>query len=51
MTDAIATAAEAHEADAIPRRIDVHTEGTAMPTEDLPAAVTDKPLQQKSPAE
>lgn len=51
MTDAIATAAEAHEADAIPRRIDVHTEGTAIPTDDLPEAITKKPMQNKSPAE
>lgn len=52
MTDAIATAAEAHEADAIPRRIDVHTEGATAPaTDDLPEAITSKPMQQKSPAE
>ncbi|PYG26868.1 DUF6173 family protein [Pelagimonas varians] len=51
MTDAIATAAEAHEADAMPRRIDVHTEGSAIPTDDLPEAITKKPVQQKSPAE
>lgn len=51
MSDTIATAAEAFEADAIPRRIDVHTEGVSVETEDLPEAVTKKPVKQKSPAE
>lgn len=48
----IQTSAEAHEADALPRRLDVHTspEGATRET-DLPEAVTKKPLEQKSPAE
>lgn len=52
MSDIIATAAEAHEADAMPRKIDVHTDapGPAAP-DSLPDAVTQKPLKQKSPAE
>lgn len=52
MSDEIATAAEAHEADAMPRRIDVHTDAPqASGPSDLPEAVTQKPLKQKSPAE
>lgn len=51
MTDTIATTAEAHEADVIPRRIDVHTEGAEVQTDDLPEAVTKKSVKQKSPAE
>ncbi len=52
MDSLIATAAEAQEADALPRKIDVHTEDTpgAAP-EPLPEAVTRKPVKQKSPAE
>ena len=52
MSDEIATAAEAHEADAMPRRIDVHTDGPGpVPPGALPDAVSKKPVKQKSPAE
>lgn len=52
MPDSIATTAEAHEATALPRRVEVHTNPEAAPaTEDLPQAVTAKPVKQKSPAE
>ncbi len=51
MDDTIATAAEAHEGDALPRKIDVHTNGDEPAPEGLPDAVTRKPVQQKSPAE
>lgn len=52
MSDVIATAAEAHEADAMPRKIDVHTDTTSPSASgSLPDAVTQKPLKQKSPAE
>ena len=47
----IATAAEAYESDAIPRCIEVHTEGQDRQTDDLPEAVTKTPVKQKSPAE
>ena len=48
----IATTAEAHEADAIPRKVDVHTDTPDGDTAgELPPAVTQKPLQKKSPAE
>lgn len=52
MSKEIATAAEAYEADAMPRRIDVHTD-TPGPTPQgaLPEAVSKKPVKQKSPAE
>jgi hypothetical protein len=48
MTDTISTSAEALEAAALPRRRDVHTAETAS---EGPAALSSKPLQQKSPAE
>ncbi len=50
--DDIATTAEAHEAAALPRKVDVHTDAPeGGGSEDLPPEVTQKPLQQKSPAE
>ncbi|MCH2094831.1 MAG: DUF6173 family protein [Rhodobacteraceae bacterium] len=51
MDDTISTAAEAYEDDALPRRIDVHTNGDDPAPQGLPAAITRKPLQQKSSAE
>ncbi|MDA7424972.1 DUF6173 family protein [Thalassococcus lentus] len=51
MDDAIATAAEAVEAEALPRKIDLHTEESAPQNGPLPEAVTSKPVTQKSPAE
>ena len=48
----IDTSAEAHENDAMPRRVDVHTgRGNATEQKPLPDAVTRKPVTQKSPAE
>lgn len=49
MDNTIATSAEAYEADALPRRLDLHTE-EASPGP-LPEVVTPKPVAQKSPAE
>ncbi|MFW2544182.1 DUF6173 family protein [Primorskyibacter sp. 2E107] len=51
MDNKIDTTAEAHESDALPRRIDVHTEGKSVGGEVLPEAVKQKPVQDKSPAE
>ncbi|MFZ5965261.1 DUF6173 family protein [Thalassococcus sp. BH17M4-6] len=53
MTDEIATIAEAHEATALPRKVDVHCDDAqgATTTEDLPDAVKRKPVAAKSPAE
>lgn len=51
MDDKIATTAEAHEEDALPRRIEVHTDRAAQPLEPLPDAVKKKPVKNKSPAE
>ncbi|WGW04826.1 DUF6173 family protein [Tropicibacter oceani] len=51
MDDKIATAAEAHEADALPRRKDVHTDDAAPRRDVLPESVTQTPFEQKSPAE
>ncbi|CUH75085.1 DUF6173 family protein [Tropicibacter naphthalenivorans] len=52
MDTTIATTAEAHESDALPRRVDVHTEAAEpRPNDTLPQAVTQKPLKDKSPAE
>ncbi|SPF77570.1 DUF6173 family protein [Pseudoprimorskyibacter insulae] len=52
MSDIIDTSAEYAENDAMPRKIDVHTDGDVPSgTEDLPEAVTRKPVKQKSPAE
>lgn len=49
MDDQIATAAEAHEATALPRRHDAHTEEAAADSA-LPAAVTKTPVTDKSAA-
>ncbi len=51
MDETIATAAEAYEADAMPRKLDVHTDDCVPRTETLPEAVTQKPVKNKSPAE
>jgi len=52
MTDEIATLAEVHEADALPRKIDVHCDSDAdCAPETLPEAVTRKPVASKSAAE
>ncbi|MFZ7093328.1 DUF6173 family protein [Primorskyibacter sp. 2E233] len=51
MDDTIATTAEAHEADAIPRRIEVHTDDTPAKCSPLPEAVAQTPVKNKSPAE
>lgn len=52
MDDLIATTAEAHEADALPRKVDVHCDSPkGAPQADLPEAVTAKPVAEKSPAE
>ncbi|MGB2201280.1 MAG: DUF6173 family protein [Pseudooceanicola atlanticus] len=48
MDNDIATSAEAHEADALPRRYDALPDGDQ---EDRPDHVTAKPAKQKSPAE
>lgn len=48
MDNDIATSAEAHEADALPRRYDALPDGKQ---EDRPDHVTAKPAKQKSPAE
>ncbi|MEC3862721.1 DUF6173 family protein [Mesobacterium sp. TK19101] len=50
MDDRIATTAEAHEADALPRKRDVHTGGEVQ-DERLPDAVTRTPVEDKSAAE
>ena len=51
MDDKIETAAEAHEASAIPRRHEVHSDPRVTPCTDVPKEVTEKPVAQKSPAE
>ncbi len=48
--DAIKTAAEALEASALPRKVDVHTTDPAD-LDGLPATMSAKPVDQKSPAE
>lgn len=52
MDDKIATAAEAIEAEVLPRRYEVHTQ-TDSPNGDqpVPEAVAKKPMKQKSPAQ
>lgn len=50
MDNDISTTAEVYEADAMPRRFEVHAEGQASDAP-LPDAVTRKPVQSKSPAE
>ena len=49
MSDVIATAAEAYEADVLPRRVDLHTED--QPDGPLPQVLTDRPFEEKSEAE
>ncbi len=51
MDDKIETAAEAHEATAIPRRHEVHADPRITPCTDVPEKVTQKSVDQKSPAE
>lgn len=51
MEDSIKTVAEAHEADALPRRHEVHADPDVTPCTEVPEAVTARPVQQKSPAE
>ncbi|MDQ2092401.1 DUF6173 family protein [Marimonas arenosa] len=51
MDDKIATAAEAQEAEAIPRRHEVHADPRTTPCTEVPREVTKKPVAQKSPAE
>ena len=51
--DEIKTTAEAVEASAMPRSVEVHTDGAAHPPNDqaLPAAISAKSVEEKSPAE
>jgi hypothetical protein len=51
--DEIKTTAEAVEASAMPRSVEVHTDGaTHTPNnEALPAAISERPVEEKSPAE
>ena len=51
MGDKIETAAEAREAEAIPRRHEVHADPRTTPCTEVPREVTKKPVAQKSPAE
>ena len=51
MDGKIDTAAEAHDAQALPRRREVHADPDVAPCTDVPAEVTEKPLAAKSPAE
>ncbi|MCF3595969.1 DUF6173 family protein [Rhodobacteraceae bacterium LMO-12] len=51
MDDKIETAAEAHEATAIPRRHEVHADPSVTPCTDVPEKVRQKSVDQKSPAE
>jgi len=51
MDGKIKTAAETSEADALPRRHDVHADPDTKPCREMPAAVAQKPVEQKSPAE
>lgn len=52
MSDEIATLAEAHENDALPRKVDVHTDDPARTgCDDLPESVTRRPVAAKSAAE
>jgi hypothetical protein len=53
MDDQIKTSAEAVEADALPRLYEVHSDPNQTNASDqkLPAAMTDKPATQKSPAQ
>lgn len=47
----ISTTAEAQEAEALPRRHEVHADPEAQPCADLPEEVAQTPLEHKSPAE
>lgn len=47
----ISTTAEAHEAAAMPRRHEAHTDPGSTSSTTQPAGVTDKPMARKSPAE
>ncbi|MCB1333807.1 MAG: hypothetical protein KDK26_09160 [Roseivivax sp.] len=52
MDQDIATTAEAHEGDALPRKIDVHTNGgPCSGDQTLPDTVTRRPVEDKSEAE
>lgn len=51
MDDAIKTAAEAYESDALPRRYEVHTDPEQAQDQDQPAALNSKPVTRKSPAQ
>lgn len=51
MDDEIATSAEAHEADALPRRHEVHANPDARDCNEVPEELRRKPVDQKSPAE
>ncbi|MDF1803276.1 DUF6173 family protein [Thalassovita sp.] len=51
MDGKIKTAAEAQEAEAMPRRHEVHADPNAHTGKELPEQVTAKPVQQKSPAQ
>ena len=51
MDEKIETAAEAHEASAIPRRHEVQSDPEVTPCTDVPQQVMQKPVDQKSPAE
>lgn len=51
MGDKIETSAEAAEAEALPRRHEVHADPNVEPCKDIPETVAQKPVAQKSPAE
>ncbi|CUK05427.1 DUF6173 family protein [Shimia thalassica] len=51
MGDQIKTSAEAVEADAIPRRHEVHADPNVEACKEVPESVSQKPVGQKSPAE
>lgn len=51
MENKIETTAEAHEKTALPRRHEVHSDPEVTACTDVPEEVTQKPLEQKSPAE
>lgn len=51
MDDKIATSAEAYEMDALPRRHEVHADPETPANTEVPVAVTDTPLRDKSPAQ
>ncbi|MEQ9694183.1 DUF6173 family protein [Shimia sp. SDUM112013] len=51
MGDQIETSAEAAEAEVLPRRHEVHADPNVEPCKDVPEAVSQKPVAQKSPAE